>query len=591
MNIKEYLKDNILLFDGGMGTYYSQRTLQEGSECEKANLTNPDLIVDIHKEYIASGCNAIKTNTFATNRIMLKGDGELVEEVIAAGVENAKKAVEGTETLVFADIGPAYGVGENTTVEKELTFVADCFIKAGIKNYLFETCSDTEGLIETAMYIRRNVEDSYIIMSFAVQPGGFTRDGRFAEDIFEEVISSGAADAVGLNCICGAGQMLELVEKLNIDGITFSVMPNSSYPTVMNNRSHYEGDPVYFATKLAEIAKHGVSILGGCCGTTPMHITQLTKALDGIEKYSVEKKAFETQSKPEVQDSAFWEKLKMGQKVVAVELDPPPDVNLEKFMSGAWTLKGKKADIITIADCPIARARMDSSILACKLRRELNIDALPHMTCRDRNLNATKALMMGLYAEGIRNVLLVTGDPIPTAERDEVKSVYQFNSRKLAAFANGLNKSMFPTPLHVFGALNINARNFDIQLSMAKQKEEKGMIGFLTQPVLTEKAFENLKKARQELNGYILGGIIPVVSAKNAKFMDSEISGINVDPKIIEMYEGKDRAESENLAVEISSEIAKRISEYVDGYYLITPFQRTELIGRIIDEIDKAGIR
>ena len=198
------------------------------------------------------------------------------------------------------------------------------------------------------------------------------------------------------------------------------------------------------------------------------------------------------------------------------------------------------------------------------------MDALPHMTCRDRNLNATKALLMGMHAEGIRNILLVTGDPIPTAERDEVKSVYQFNSRKLASFVSSLGQSVLPSPFHLFGALNVNALNFDVQLRLAKGKLERGIIGFLTQPILT---------------AYILGGIIPVVSAKNARFMDSEINGIRVDETITQMYEGKNRAEGEELAVTISAEIAKRIAPYVDGYYLMTPFQRTALICRILEKI------
>ena len=144
---------------------------------------------------------------------------------------------------------------------------------------------------------------------------------------------------------------------------------------------------------------------------------------------------------------------------------------------------------------------------------------------------------------------------------------------------------MLPDEFHIFGALNINALNFDVQLNLAKKKEEKGMIGFLTQPVLTHKAFENLKRAKEELKGYILGGIMPVVSEKNARFMDSEISGINVDPKITELYAGKNREEAEQLAVEISSEIIKRIEPYVDGYYLMTPFGRTGLITKIIKAI------
>ena len=228
---------------------------------------------------------------------------------------------------------------------------------------------------------------------------------------------------------------------------------------------------------------------------------------------------------------------------------------------------------------------MDSSILACKVYREEGIEALPHLTCRDRNLNATQALMLGLYAEGIRNMLLVTGDPVPTAERDEVKTVYQFNSRKFASFASSLASRMFNEDVHFFGALNVNSRNFDMQIKLAKEKINNGMRGFLTQPVLTPAAFENLKRAKEELDAYILGGIIPVVSEKNARFMNSEINGINVDDKVIDLYVGKERDEAEDLAVEISTEIARTIAPYVDGYYFMTPFQRTGLIRKILERI------
>ena len=250
-------------------------------------------------------------------------------------------------------------------------------------------------------------------------------------------------------------------------------------------------------------------------------------------------------------------------------------------------LRDAGVDVLTIADCPIARARMDSSLLACKVRRELEMDVLPHMTCRDRNLNATKALLLGLYAESVRNVLLVTGDPIPTAERDEVKSVYQFNSRKLAAFVSELGRQTLPGGFHIFGALNINARNFDVQLKLARQKIEKGMVGFLTQPVLTETAVENLKRAKEELDAYLLGGLIPIVSERNARFMDSEVNGVSVSQEIIKAYEGKNRAESEDLAVEITLKIARQIGPYVDGYYIVTPFNRTSLIERIVGKLEK----
>ena len=199
----------------------------------------------------------------------------------------------------------------------------------------------------------------------------------------------------------------------------------------------------------------------------------------------------------------------------------------------------------------------------------------------------TKALLLGLYAENIRNVLIVTGDPIPTAERDEVKSVYHFNSRKLGAFVNSLNEETFREPIQVFGALDVNAVNFPMELKRAKEKEAAGMVGFLTQPVLSEEALENLKLARKELTGWLLGGIIPVVSHRNAVFMNNEINGITVSQEIIDRYEGLERKEAEDLAVEISGEIAGKIRPYIDGYYLMTPMRRISLMERILQKLQQ----
>ena len=185
---------------------------------------------------------------------------------------------------------------------------------------------------------------------------------------------------------------------------------------------------------------------------------------------------------------------------------------------------------------------------------------------------------------------MVTGDPIPNASRDEVKSVYNFNSRRLIRYIRGLNEAVLPTPFHIFAALNVNARNFRIQLEMAKEKEENGADAFLTQPVLSPQAAENLMLARETLKGKLLGGIMPVVSQRNALFMNSEISGISVAPEIIARYENADRARGEELAVEISVEFARRIADSVDGYYLMTPFGRTGLIARILDRFREEGL-
>ncbi len=586
--IREFLAKEVLLFDGGMGTYFAQKNTQSGMSCEMAVLQQPELIAGIHREYLEAGAGAIKTNTFGVNRPAMQGDEELVARLIAKAFSLARD-VAGEQAYVFADIGPINTHGTTRELFDELCFVVDCFIRQGATHFLFETNANGEGMADIAAYIKERVPEAYLIVTFAAQADGFTREGIWVGELLDELRSCPAVDALGLNCVSGARHMLELVRELEHEGITLALLPNAGYPTVVNNRTFYEGDPHYFAAQIGEMVQEGAAIVGGCCGTLPIHI-QKTKAVLEETEHSGQKKGRQapTFSACEAAQSLFWNKLTAGEKVFAVELDSPADANLVKFMKGAWELKGAGCDIITIADCPIARARMDSSIVACKVRRELNLDALPHMTCRDRNLNATKALLLGLYAEGIRNVLLITGDPIPSAERDEVKSVYQFNSRKLAAFVSSLGKTALPAPFHLFGALNVNAHNFDVQLRLAREKVEKGMVGFLTQPVLTAKAFENLKRAHQELDAYILGGVIPVVSARNARFMDSEISGIKVDPAITALYEDKSREEASRLAVDISVEIMQRISPYVDGYYLMTPFGRTGLMAEIMETFRKS---
>ena len=224
--------------------------------------------------------------------------------------------------------------------------------------------------------------------------------------------------------------------------------------------------------------------------------------------------------------------------------------------------------------------------MACRVHRELGLCTLPHMTCRDRNLNATKALLLGLYAEGVREVLAITGDPIPTAERDEVKNVYQFNSRKLAQYIVSLTgeEREMPSPMTVFGALNLNARNFEVELRRAGEKLKNGMSGFLTQPVLSEQAVENLRRTRETLGerAKILAGIMPVVSQRNAIFMENEVNGIHVAEDIIEAFAGLDREQGEALGLEISLKMAREALPYADGFYLMTPFNRVALMERLI---------
>lgn len=586
MDIRSYLKENILLFDGAMGTYYASRHREERA-CEWANLSRPGDIEAIHRAYLEAGCAAIKTNTFGANRPNMGAD---CDAVIRAGYEIAKRAAG--DAFVFADIGPVEVIEGDPAAE--YIFLADCFLALGARHFLFETQSRLGGIPAAASHIKALCPEAFVLVSFAVQPDGFTRAGRHGAELLREASEDGNIDAVGLNCIAGAYHMGKLVDALGPMETALSAMPNAGYPTVRGNRTFYDGDPAYFAAGLAGLRDRGVKILGGCCGTTPVYMAAAARALAGpaAPRAVYPPRASETpKEESPAGENRFWEALcDPERKPFAVELDPPENADIAKFMVGARELKAGGAALITIADCPIARARMDSSLLACKLHRELDMEAMPHMTCRDRNLNAAQALLLGLCAEGVGNVLIVTGDPIPSASRDEVKSVYNFNSRKLIRYVESLGQALLPRPFQIFGALNVNARNFDIQLKLAREKEANGACGFFTQPVLTDRALNNLKQAREALQGRILGGIIPVVSQRNALFMNSEIAGIDVDERIIALYEGADRARGEEIALEVSAAVAGEIAPYVDGYYLMTPFGRTGLMVRIMDRIRREGL-
>lgn len=567
------------IFDGAFGTYYT--SLYGSHEiCELANLYHGERVQRIHKEYVDAGAQAIKTNTFSIMRLKEECSEETWQNLIYAAIKHAK-AIAKDKVIVFADLGPL----EEHQDGNDYIEVIDIFLKAGITHFLFETLTSNVGVVEACDHIKQNCFDAVVMISYAVNVDGYTRKGYSLKALLQGLESS-AYDMVGLNCMNGPNHMKRLLKYFEDISQPIALMPNAGYPGVMDRHSIFRDNVSYYAKECASFYQHGVSIIGGCCGTTPKHIKALIEACKEIS-LAENMPSYQSQKIEPIDDNPIHLKLKRNEKMIAVEFDPPQDCRIDTFMHNASILQEEGVDLITIADCPIARARMDSSLLACKLHREVGINAMPHMTCRDRNLNATKALLYGLEVEGIRNVLIVTGDPIPEDNRGEIKGVFNFNSAILASYIRDLNETTLPHPFMIFGALNINAFNFDAELKRAKRKLEHGMQGFLTQPIHSERALQNLKKARKELDAYLLGGIMPIVSHRNALYMHNEISGMEIDERIISMYENTNRVEASALAIRISNAICDEIKAYVDGYYLITPFNRIEIIQEIIQHIHK----
>ena len=336
MDIRTYLKEHTLLFDGGMSTYYAERNNTAADACEWANLTNPQEVEAIHRAYLEAGCRALKTNTYGVNRLrMPEAD---CRALIGAACEIARRAAR-EETFLFSTIGPIEEQ-DDRDLEKEYRFVVDCFLELGMRNFLIETHSNDLYLHETAAYIKERAPEAFVILSFNVQPDGFTTAGRMIRDLCKAAEEDSNVDAVGMNCMTTARHMVDLLRKIGPLNIPISVMPNASYPTVRGNRSCYDGDPGYFAAQMAVLRDEGAWILGGCCGTTPEYTAATAKALKAPAHIRMEY-PLQREKIPQSRPNPFWDVLcDPDRKAIAVELDPPEGADLSKFMTGARELRG-----------------------------------------------------------------------------------------------------------------------------------------------------------------------------------------------------------------------------------------------------------
>ena len=587
MNI--FNERDYFLFDGAMGTYYSSK-YDKNIACEFANLTDKASIYNIHKEYIEAGANAIKSNTFGANRFSLACEQQEVESIIKKGWEIAQEATEGNDVLVFADIGPI-SVTEDSVILVEYKKIVDVFLKCGAEYFLFETFAHYDILLEISAYIRLKKPEAVIITSFTVYPDGYSNEGLFYLDIFNKVYASGLVDAFGFNCISGPAHMCRLVNDLNIQDKVITIMPNAGYPSSERGRTVYIDNSEYFAQKLLELKNMGVKILGGCCGTTPNHIAATAKLLvnSGAAVKSIDHQLNNSEYISSTEN--ILHKLVVNKKPILVEIDPPFDINWEYMLRDAFLLKQAGADMITVSDSPLAKARADSAILAAKLQREAGIPTMPHITCRDKNLLGIKATLLGLYIEGVRNVLAVTGDPIASIERKNVKGVFSINSSNLANYISSLNSNVFSIEeFQIGGAININAINFEAELKRSVTKIKNGISYFLTQAAYTATAINNIIKAAKTLEVPIFAGIMPIVGYRNAQFINNEVPGIEIDDNTIDLFKDKSREESEAIGINLSMKSIHKLYPHVSGFYLMTPLKRTHVVCELIRRIKEITI-
>ena len=597
MKIQDYLKEKILVTDGAMGTYYSQCYPGEQNPAEEANLAHPERILKIHKEYIQKGSKLIRTNTFALNEQSVsqyvRDSQELwdyISDSIKAAVTIAKRAVleSGEQVYIAADIGPIPQVEEESREQEEYERMIDLFLDLGIRIFVMETFSDVEPVKKMAAYIKAKEPEAFVLGQFSIQPTGYSQMGKSVEHIFADAGACRELDACGLNCNIGVSHMLKFLGKMELPVDKFiSALPNCGYPRINRGKMLYSDNALYYGERMKGIMDLGVNIIGGCCGTTPDYIGEIMNHL-GDGKVRSRKKFVQVKTNGEGASFTYplIEKMEKGKKVIAVELDPPFDENMTKLMEGSYFLKDKGVDLITIADSPMARSRADSLLVASKLKRDVGVAVLPHFTCRDRNRIGVRSSVLGAYMNDIRNMLIVTGDPISPGDRDNTKGVFDFNSIRMMEFISAMNEEHFSRePICIGGALNQNG-SLKNMIARTEKKIKAGASFFLTQPIYDSESIEKIKEVKETLHTKILFGIMPLVSYRNAMFIRNEMQGIHVPEEVVKRYHpDMTKAEAEDVAVEISLELIDQMKEVADGYYFMTPFNRVSLIGRIIDEI------
>lgn len=593
MNIREYLKKSKLIADGSFGTYYSQK-YKTVDIPEYANITAPQRISEIHTEYINSGAKLIRTNTFASNTYSLDCSIEQVKENIKAAYKIAKEAVEqsGKEIFIAGNIGPVPAVFQPDfeAVEEEYYQIAKTFIDEGADILCFETFTQSEHIMPAIKRIKEEC-NPFIIVQFCVNQYGYSEAGESAERLVSETAFSKCVDAVGLNCGVGPAHMQQILSRINLNNNCFvTAMPNAGYPLLVRNRVKYADNPIYFASKVNDMALLGADIIGGCCGTTPDYIREVAKTVDLTPTVkSDETSANNENEKPVIKKSFFRnaDGTIKDKKLIAVELAPPFGADDKKLLEAAHMLKGLGVDVLTFPDSPSGRTRIDSVLMAQKVKNVTGFEVMPHICCRDKNAIAMRSTFLGASINDINNFLIITGDPIPVMARQVVKSVFNFDSVGLMRIADEMNSEVLKdSPLTYGGAINQSRRRIESEIKRVQKKMEAGAEFFLTQPVFTAEDAERLRIVKEETGARILCGIMPLVSRKNALFMKNEISGVNVTDEVIERYpENADREDGENVGVELAKEMIAATRDFADGYYFSFPFNRTYLLKRIIEEL------
>jgi methionine synthase I (cobalamin-dependent)/5,10-methylenetetrahydrofolate reductase len=601
--LRELIEDGgTHVMDGAMGTVLYQRGVFVNVCYDELCLSQPDVVLAVHADYVRAGAELIETNTFGANPIKLSAFGleGRTEEINEAAASLARKAA-GDRSCVLGALGPL-GIRIEPWGPTSVDEATDLFARqatglaaGGVDGFILETFSDVEEIAQAFRALRRVAPDRPVFAQMTFGEDGFTAYGTTIETVVEQLTSLGA-DVIGLNCSVGPSAMLLGVERMVAAADRpVSALPNAGLPRDVGDRKIYLASPEYMARYGRRMAEAGAKFVGGCCGTTPEHTRHLAGLLGGagprqrpatVVDVARDGTSSASEPVPLGARSGMGRKLSQGEFIRGVELTPPRGWEPRELVAGARHLRDVGVDTIHIVDGPADRSRIASIPAAIVLERELGVETVPHYSCRDRNMLGMVGDLLGAAAAGIRNVLLVTGDP-PRQGPYDTGGVYDIDSIGLTNVARRLNLGMdpgggsigAPTSFVVGVAVNPGAIDLEEEIRRFEWKAEAGADFAVTQPLFDPEGFLDFVRRVEGFGVPIIAGLWPPLSLRNTEFLAHEVPGIAVPTDVIDRMRAADErgetaANREGIA--LTREVLDAIRGVIAGVMVSAPGGRVD---------------
>jgi methionine synthase I (cobalamin-dependent) len=604
---------SLLVFDGAMGSLLYERGVFVTQNFDQLNVTRPDVVRKIHEDYVAAGAQVIETNTFGANCFCLDrhGLGDQVWAYNVAGARLARQAA-GEDVWVGGSMGPTGLVpGVATQAELDLavaTFTeqAAALVEGGVDLLVIETFRHLEEIRIAIGAARQAAPGTPIIASMAFDPSETVADGSTPEHVATTLRDWGA-DAIGVNCGDGPQLALAIAERMRVAGIPLCVQPNAGLPRTVDGRLLYMATPEYFDVFARRTLQIGATMIGGCCGTTPEHVRWMAKSgrMLGDKRTETARTSAVTatgvvttlEPTPLAERSDFAAKIAAGKFVVSVEVNPAPGLDPSRALEGAKMLLASGVDIVNVADAPRAMARMSNLAFCSLLLERYGIQPILHVCGRDRNLLGQMAHFLGAHAIGIRNLVIITGDPPKVGDYPEATAVYDLDAIGLLQMASNMNRGVDPagkplpggkTSFLLATGLEPGAADLDKEIRRLERKKAAGAELVMTQPIFQTDVLEEVLRRIEHLALPVLVGVLPLVSYKNAEFLHNEVPGMQIPAEIRERMRktpGGEAARREGVT--IARDMLFAVRDRVQGAYLMPPLGRYELALEVLDGLKR----